>query len=454
MKVGNINKTKQILDKYDFQIKKKYGQNFLIDENILNNIVKNANLSEKTGVIEIGPGLGSLTQIIALHAKKVLAYEIDEKLIPILKETLSEYDNVTILNEDILKADVNLDISNYLDSCSEIVVISNLPYYITTPILLTLLEQETPIKRYVVMMQKEVADRIASNPSIKDYNSLSIAIQYRARVKKVMQVPKTVFIPHPNVDSTVLRLETYNRDYKPKNESFFFDLVRSSFAQRRKTLVNNLQGRFGKEKTFYEEILKKLGMNPQVRSEALSLDDFIRLSDVLSIELEEDDTWDLYDENLNKLNITMRRGDRIPLGAYHLICHIIFRKDDKYLIQKRSFDKIAFPGMWATTGGGVLHGEESLSCAIRESKEELGIDLEAKDLKFCYNEIIKKGDSGHFNFVYLVDKDIKDDEVIIDHREVIDYKWASCDEIEEMERKGEFVTFDLARIKRIRDQKF
>lgn len=282
MKIGNISKTKEIIDKYDFHIKKKFGQNFLIDENILNNIVLKSGVDSNTGVIEIGPGLGSLTSIICKNAKKVLAYEIDETLIPILNETLKEFNNKTILNQDILKSNVNLDIEKYLSDCDKIFVIANLPYYITTPILFHLLETTPKINKYTCMMQKEVADRICSNPNIKDYNSLSIAIQYRANAKKIINVPKTVFIPAPNVDSAVITLDVYDKlPYKALDEAKFFRLVKSSFAQRRKTLVNNLVNEYHGSKEEYEKLLINLGFDKNIRAEGLSVKDFVKISDNL-----------------------------------------------------------------------------------------------------------------------------------------------------------------------------
>ena len=280
MSIGNINDTKKIIDKNNFYIKKKFGQNFLTDQNILNKIVDAANLTKDDYVIEIGPGLGALSEIIASRCKKLLCYEIDKDLIPILKNNLSEFNNIEIINEDILKCDVNKDIDNIFGS-SDVILISNLPYYITTPIILGLLEKTNKIKRYVMMMQEEVADRITSKPDVKDYNALSIAVQYRAVATKEFRVPRTVFIPAPNVDSAVIKLETYKAPkYDVKNEELFFKIVRASFAQRRKTLVNNLL-QIGINKDRIYEIFDKLGFNYSIRSEALSVDDFVNLSNML-----------------------------------------------------------------------------------------------------------------------------------------------------------------------------
>ncbi len=280
-KIGNIVNTKQIISDNNFYIKKKFGQNFLTDQNILQNIVDTAELDSETDVIEIGPGLGALTEIIAKRCNRLLCYEIDKDLIPILSKNLEEYKNIQIINEDVLKCDVNKDIDVYLKGYKKVVLISNLPYYITTPIILTLLEQTKKISRYVMMMQEEVADRICSNPAVKDYNALSIAIQYRAIAKKMIRVSRNVFVPAPNVDSAVIRLDLYEEaPYKALNEDKYFKLVRGAFAQRRKTLVNNLS-LLGYNKTKIYDALKELGLKENVRSEELSVKEFVMLSDIL-----------------------------------------------------------------------------------------------------------------------------------------------------------------------------
>ena len=278
-KIGNISNTKRIIDDNSFFIKKKFGQNFLTDQNILNKIVDTAELDKDTDVIEIGPGLGALTEIIA--SNRLLCYEIDSDLIPILKNNLSEYNNVEIINNDVLKCDVNKDIDTYFSNSKRIALISNLPYYITTPIILGLLEATDRITTYVMMMQEEVADRICSKPAVKDYNALSIAVQYRCTASKEIRVPRTVFVPQPNVDSAVIRLNLYKeKPYNPKNEAFFFKVVRCAFAQRRKTLANNLS-LMGYSKDLIYKALDELGYDKSIRSEALDVSDFVRLSDWL-----------------------------------------------------------------------------------------------------------------------------------------------------------------------------
>ena len=199
-------RTKEILKKYGFSFKKSLGQNFLIDTNILRNIVDYAELTEESGAIEIGPGIGALTEQLAKRSKKVVAFEIDQRLIPILEDTLSPYDNITIIHQDILKADVQEVMQKEFQGIDDVMVVANLPYYVTTPIILKLLEEQLPIRGIVVMLQKEVADRIAAKPGTKRYGSLSIAIQYYTEAETVMIVPKTVFMPQPNVDSAVIRL--------------------------------------------------------------------------------------------------------------------------------------------------------------------------------------------------------------------------------------------------------
>ncbi|CAH0347570.1 16S rRNA (adenine(1518)-N(6)/adenine(1519)-N(6))-dimethyltransferase RsmA [Bacillus sp. CECT 9360] len=278
-------RTKGILEKYGFSFKKRLGQNFLIDTNILNRIVDHAELSECSGAIEIGPGIGALTEQLAKRSKKVVAFEIDQRLLPILKETLSPYDNIQIIHQDILKADVAQVINEEFQGVEDLMVVANLPYYVTTPIILKLLTDNLPIRGIVVMLQKEVADRIAANPGTKEYGSLSIAIQYYTEAETVMIVPKSVFVPQPNVDSAVIRL--IRREKPPvevMDEDFFFVVTRSSFAQRRKTILNNLTSQLpdGKEKK--ERILEALeqtGIDPTRRGETLSIGEFGKLSNAL-----------------------------------------------------------------------------------------------------------------------------------------------------------------------------
>lgn len=278
-------RTRMILEKYGFSFKKSLGQNFLIDQNILKRIVDHANLTAQSAAIEIGPGIGALTEHLARRSKRVVAYEIDQRLLPILKETLSPYPNVEIIHQDVLKADVKTMIDEKFSDIDDIMVVANLPYYVTTPIIMKLLEEKLPIRGIVVMLQKEVADRISAKPGSKDYGSLSIAIQYYTTAEIVMTVPKTVFVPQPNVDSSVIRLTV--RDKPPvnmKNESFFFQVIRASFAQRRKTILNNLTSQMPNGKEQKQNIISALneaGIDQGRRGETLSLEEFARLSDCL-----------------------------------------------------------------------------------------------------------------------------------------------------------------------------
>ncbi len=277
-------RTKAILEKYGFSFKKSLGQNFLIDLNILNRIVDFAELTENSGAIEIGPGIGALTEQIAKRAKKVVAFEIDQRLLPILKETLEPYPHVRVIHEDVLKANVKQVISEEFEEGQDLMVVANLPYYVTTPIIMKLLTDQLPIRGIVCMLQKEVADRIAAAPGTKDYGSLSIAIQYYTEAKTVMTVPKTVFIPQPNVDSAVIRLTKRPEPaVDVKNEEFFFTVVRASFAQRRKTIFNNLTSHFAKtiEKQNIEKALLAAEIDPKRRGETLSIEEFGKLSDEL-----------------------------------------------------------------------------------------------------------------------------------------------------------------------------
>ena len=278
-------RTKEILAKYGFSFKKSLGQNFLIDPNILRNITEHAGLSEKTAAIEIGPGIGALTEHLARTSGKVVAFEIDQRLIPILDDTLSPYDNVKIINEDILEADVAAIINKEFEGFDDIMVVANLPYYVTTPIILKLLMERLPIRGICVMLQKEVGDRISAQPGTKAYGSLSIAIQYYTEAEMVMTVPKTVFMPQPNVDSAVIRLT--KREKPPVDvisEDFFFTVTRSSFAQRRKTILNNLTSQLPQGKEKKDVILNALstaGVEPTRRGETLTIQEFGALSDEL-----------------------------------------------------------------------------------------------------------------------------------------------------------------------------
>ncbi|WP_419882610.1 16S rRNA (adenine(1518)-N(6)/adenine(1519)-N(6))-dimethyltransferase RsmA [Peribacillus sp. B-H-3] len=281
-------RTKEILKKYGFSFKKSLGQNFLIDTNILKNIVEHANLTEQSGAIEIGPGIGALTEQLAKSSKKVTAFEIDQRLLPILKDTLSPYNNVKVIHGDVLKADVKKVIEEEFADTPDVMVVANLPYYVTTPIILKLLTEKLPIRGIVVMLQKEVADRIAAKPGTKEYGSLSIAIQYYTEAETVMVVPKTVFMPQPNVDSAVIRLTVRERPVvEVKDEDFFFTLTRSSFAQRRKTILNNLTSQLpdGKaKKDIILAALEKSNIDPTRRGETLSIQEFGKLSDELFLD--------------------------------------------------------------------------------------------------------------------------------------------------------------------------
>ena len=278
-------RTKEILKKYGFSFKKSLGQNFLIDTNILNRIVDFADLTDDSGAIEIGPGIGALTEQLAKRSKKVTAFEIDQRLLPILADTLSPYDNVKIIHADILKANVGQVIAEEFTDHQDIMVVANLPYYVTTPIILKLLSENLPIRGIVCMLQKEVAERIAAKPGTKEYGSLSIAIQYHTIAETVMIVPKTVFVPQPNVDSAVIRLTKREKPIvEVRDEEFLFTVTRASFAQRRKTILNNLTSQLPDGKTKKDQIIKALeqtAIDPRRRGETLTIEEFGRLSDAL-----------------------------------------------------------------------------------------------------------------------------------------------------------------------------
>lgn len=282
--IATISRTLEIIQKHGFHFKKGFGQNFLVDLNILNKIVDHAEITKNTYVIEIGPGIGSLTEQLAKKAKKVVCYEIDKTLIPILEETLKDYNNIKIINEDVLKADIKELINTEFCDASDIALVANLPYYITTPILMNLLEQKLPIKRYCVMIQKEVAQRLSGTPGTKDYNALSVAIQYYTEPKIVLNVPRTVFIPQPNVDSAVLKLKVRTTPLvEVKDEKLFFHVVKGSFIQRRKTILNNLKQTFTNiSSELLLEALQQANLNPQTRGETLSIHDFARLSNIIA----------------------------------------------------------------------------------------------------------------------------------------------------------------------------
>ncbi len=278
-------RTQQIMTKYGLTVKKSLGQNFLIDPNILRKIVGKAELTKESAAIEIGPGIGALTEHLARTAGKVLAFEIDQRLLPVLEDTLSPYDNISIIHSDILKADVEAAIEKELAGYKDIVVVANLPYYVTTPIIMKLLLEKLPIRGLVVMLQKEVAERITAKPGTKAYGSLSIAIQYYTDAEMALTVPKTVFMSQPNVDSAVIRM---NKLPEPRvkviDEDFFFTVTRGSFVQRRKTILNNLQSAMPNGKEKKESILEALeaaGIEPARRGETLSIEEFGLLADKL-----------------------------------------------------------------------------------------------------------------------------------------------------------------------------
>ena len=284
--IATPNKTREILDKYGFSFKKSLGQNFLIDTNILRNIVQHSGVHSESGAIEIGPGIGALTEQLAKNCKKVVAFEIDQRLLPILKDTLSGYDNIQVIHEDILKADVAKVIKDeFTGQVKDLHIVANLPYYVTTPIIMKLLEEHLPLKSITVMLQKEVADRMAAAPGTKDYGSLSIAVQYYTKAEVAMIVPKTVFVPQPNVDSAVIHLSVREKPaVEVDDEAFFFEITRASFAQRRKTILNNLVSHLPDGKARKDLILKGLeqaGIDPIRRGETLSLQEFADLSNAL-----------------------------------------------------------------------------------------------------------------------------------------------------------------------------
>ncbi|HCT0309128.1 TPA: 16S rRNA (adenine(1518)-N(6)/adenine(1519)-N(6))-dimethyltransferase RsmA [Staphylococcus pseudintermedius] len=279
--IATPSRTRALLNQYGFNFKKSLGQNFLIDVNIINRIIDASGIDHMTGVIEIGPGMGSLTEQLAKNAQHVLAFEIDQRLIPVLDDTLSPYNNVTVINEDILKANVAEAIQQHLSHCEKIMVVANLPYYITTPILLTLLEQDLNIDGYVVMMQKEVGERLNAQVGTKAYGSLSIVAQYYTETSRVLTVPKTVFMPPPNVDSIVVKLmKRESPIVDVDNPNAFFKMTKGAFSQRRKTIYNNYQNLFenGKEqKETVMQWLERADIDPKRRGETLSIQEYARL---------------------------------------------------------------------------------------------------------------------------------------------------------------------------------
>ena len=285
MRIADYSVTKAVLERHGFTFKKSFGQNFLTDTNILQKIVDTAEIDKNVNVIEIGPGIGALTEFLAENAAEVMAFEIDDRLVPILEDTLCDHDNVNVINEDVLKADLQTRVKEFKNPELPIKVVANLPYYITTPILMHLIESKIPFAEFVVMMQKEVADRISAEPNTKAYGSLSIAVQYYMTAKVAFVVPRTVFVPAPNVDSAILKMTRRKQPLvEVKDEDFFFRVSKASFVHRRKTLWNNLTSHFGKSeevKNKLEQALENAAIKPSIRGEALSISDFARLSDAL-----------------------------------------------------------------------------------------------------------------------------------------------------------------------------
>lgn len=281
-KLSNPQVTIETIKKYDFAFQKKFGQNFLIDEHVLDKIIAAAGVTKEDMVLEIGPGFGTMTQYLAEAAKEVIAVEIDKTLIPILQDTLKDYDNVTLINEDILKVDIGA-LAEERNAGKPIKVVANLPYYITTPIIMGLFESHVPLENVTVMVQKEVAQRMQAGPGTKDYGALSLAIQFYAQPYIVANVPPNCFIPRPNVGSAVIRLTKWEKPpVQVKDEAFLFSLIRASFNQRRKTLQNSLvNGGIGVTKEQVAAALEQMELPPAVRGEALTLLQFARLSDLL-----------------------------------------------------------------------------------------------------------------------------------------------------------------------------
>lgn len=277
--IATVSRTREIMEKHGLHTKKKFGQNFLIEPSIVERIAKSIDNENKLLIVEIGPGIGALTEQLAKVADKVIAYEIDGQLIPVLADTLQEYDNVEIRHQDFLTVNFESDFKPWLDKGYEISIAANLPYYITTPILFHLFENGVGIKDITVMMQKEVADRFLAKVSTKDYNALSVITQYRANTKLVLKVPKEVFVPRPNVASSVIRFTLIKDKYDIKDEMKFFELVKQCFEQRRKTILNNLSKLFDKEQA--NKYLLLANIEPTRRAETCTLIEFTKLYEVI-----------------------------------------------------------------------------------------------------------------------------------------------------------------------------
>ena len=269
-------KMTDLLEKYGFKLKKKFGQNFIIDENVINSIINKSEIDKNTLVIEVGPGAGSLTYKLGLSAKNILCYEIDETLKDVLNENIGGLDNIDVIYKDFLQADVLSDLKKY--NYSKLYVVANLPYYITTPIIIKIIEDKIPVDKMVVMVQKEVGDRFKASPGSKDYGSLSVFLDYYFDVKKLMDISSNVFIPKPNVDSIIVEFKKKENIYNLKNSDVFFKLIRDSFTQKRKTLRNNLKGY---NLNSVEKTLNKYNLDLSVRAEQLSLEIFVEIANNL-----------------------------------------------------------------------------------------------------------------------------------------------------------------------------
>ena len=282
--LGSPSATKEIINKYSFAFQKKFGQNFLIDSNILEGIVSAADITKDDFVLEIGPGIGTMTQYLCEAARQVVAVEIDKMLIPILKDTLSEYDNVEVINQDVLKLDIKA-LAQEKNNGKPIKVVANLPYYITTPIIMGLFESKVPIESITIMVQKEVADRMQTGPGSKDYGALSLAVQYYADAKVQLNVSASCFMPRPNVDSAVIKLTAHEKPVVDVDEALMFKVIRASFNQRRKTLVNGLKNSSELDYTKEEivQAIKAIGKEENIRGEKLTLEEFAALSNSLKV---------------------------------------------------------------------------------------------------------------------------------------------------------------------------
>lgn len=281
-RLSSYKATKSVVEKHNFKFSKSLGQNFLIDDNVIDKILNVARLSEGDNIIEVGPGIGTLTREMGKIADKVVAIEIDKSLIPILKETLGEFDNIEVVNNDILKVNIEELVKEKFDN-KPIKLVANLPYYITTPIVMKFLEENIPVTDIVVMVQKEVADRMNAKPSTKDYGALSVAVQYYCDTEIVAKAPRHMFIPQPNVDSTVIGLHVREeKKYNVDNEDIFFKTVKASFGQRRKTLLNSLGGLGFLNKDEIKEVLKQSNIDEKRRGETLTIEEFATLSNVIN----------------------------------------------------------------------------------------------------------------------------------------------------------------------------